>query len=163
MKRTDLIALFAGLVFGAGLILSGMTQPSKVVGFFDLAGQWDPSLAFVMIGAIAVYAPAYRFTLRRASPLFAQGYFLPTQRKISPRLLFGSLLFGAGWAMSGFCPGPALVSAGALVQEAVLFGGGLLGGFVAFYFGERALSRRSRARHPSPERAEPEGIAGAHG
>lgn len=147
MKRTDFIALLSGIIFGVGLILSGMTQPSKVVGFFDFAGEWDPSLAFVMIGALAVYTPAYRFALRRASPLYAQGFFLPTRRGIDPRMLSGSVLFGAGWALSGFCPGPAIVCLGAVTEQALVFGAGLLGGFVLFQLGENVFLRsRPEAR-----------------
>jgi len=146
VKREDIVALGAGLLFGVGLAVSGMTLPSKVVGFFDFFGNWDPSLAFVMVGAIAFYMPAYRFVVRRASPLYAKGFFLPGNGAIDGRLLFGSALFGVGWGMGGFCPGPTMVSAGSLGGNALVFGGGLLGGMVLFHYGDGALTKWKKRR-----------------
>jgi hypothetical protein len=103
-----LAALLSGLVFGAGLFVSGMTNPAKVIGFLDVAGSWDPSLAFVMGGALGVNALAFALTRRRARPLFAETFALPTASDIDSELVAGALLFGVGWGLVGLCPGPAL-------------------------------------------------------
>lgn len=103
-----LTALIAGLIFGLGLYLSGMTDPTKVLGFLDLAGDWDPSLALVMAGALAVSSVAFYFARRRQVSLLGAPLQIPTNRKIDRRLVLGSLLFGMGWAIAGLCPGPAL-------------------------------------------------------
>ena len=103
-----LTALMAGLIFGLGLYLSGMTDPAKVLGFLDLAGDWDPSLALVMAGALAVSSVAFYFARRRQVSLLGAPLQIPTNRKIDRRLVLGSLLFGMGWAIAGLCPGPAL-------------------------------------------------------
>lgn len=105
-----LASLLAGLVFGLGLIVSGMSNPAKVLGFLDIAGPWDPSLAFVMGGAIAVGAIAFAFARRRSLSFLGAAMKLPTSRDIDKRLIGGSVLFGIGWGIAGFCPGPALVS-----------------------------------------------------
>ena len=110
-RKNELAALATGTLFGAGLVLSGMTLPSKVIGFLDaFGGQWDPSLALVLGGAIAVHAVVYRLIRGRRSPLIAERWSLPTRRDIDSRLLFGASLFGIGWGLGGFCPGPGLVS-----------------------------------------------------
>lgn len=106
-------------MFGTGLAVSGMTQPSKVIGFLDVGGQWDPSLLFVMGGAVAVHALAYRWMRRRSAPLFADS--LPAASRIDAKLLIGSALFGIGWGLSGYCPGPAVVSLAALAPGAIVF------------------------------------------
>ena len=103
-------ALLAGLLFGVGLGLSGMTLPSKVLGFLDVTGHWDPSLMLVMVGAIGVHAALYRVIRRRRSPLFDDVFHVPTSRVLDGKLVGGALLFGVGWGLGGFCPGPALVS-----------------------------------------------------
>ena len=103
-----LTALFAGLIFGLGLYLSGMSNPAKVLAFLDLAGDWDPSLAFVMIGALVVSSVPFYFARRRQVSLLGAPLQMPTNRKIDRRLVLGSLLFGMGWAIAGLCPGPAL-------------------------------------------------------
>jgi uncharacterized protein len=105
-----LIALLSGLVFGAGLFVSGMTNPAKVLGFLDVAGTWDPSLAFVMGGALAVNALASAVARRRARPVLAERFALPTLQDLDPDLLIGSALFGVGWGLVGLCPGPALAN-----------------------------------------------------
>lgn len=106
-----LIALIAGGIFGAGLALGGMTDPAKVVGFLDIAGQWDPSLAFVMGAALCVTIPTYQLLApKRAQPLFEKRYFLPTKRDIDGQLLAGAAFFGAGWGLAGLCPGPAIAN-----------------------------------------------------
>ena len=106
-------AFVAGLVFGLGLILSGMADPAKVLGFLDLAGLWDPSLAFVMAGAIAIGIFAFALARRRTVSYLGLNMKLPTARQIDRRLIGGSLLFGVGWGIAGFCPGPGVVSSSA--------------------------------------------------
>ncbi|HTO09305.1 MAG TPA: DUF6691 family protein [Myxococcota bacterium] len=103
-----LAAFLSGLLFGAGLFISGMTNPAKVLGFLDFAGSWDPSLGLVMGGALAVNAAAFAVTRRRARPLFAEHFALPTRQDFDRELLGGSVLFGVGWGLVGLCPGPAL-------------------------------------------------------
>ena len=129
-----LFPLAAGLLFALGLGVSGMTQPAKVVGFLDFFGAWDPSLAFVMLGAVAVYFATHRaLVLKLKKPLGAARFAIPTQSRIDARLLGGSALFGVGWGLSGFCPGPALVSFGAGVRSALWFVPAALLGMVLFY------------------------------
>lgn len=111
---------FAGVLFSVGLMLAGMTQPAKVIGFLDFAGHWDPSLAFVMVGGIAVFAVFYRVLPSRTKPLFAERFSPPTRKDIDPRLIVGASLFGVGWGLSGFCPGPALAALGAGAQPATI-------------------------------------------
>ncbi|MEP3244777.1 MAG: DUF6691 family protein [Sneathiella sp.] len=106
----NIIATVAGVLFGYGLALSGMLSPSKVVGFLDITGDWDPSLAFVMGGAVIVTAISFRFLLKRSAPIFGSKFYLPTTRDIDGRLLIGAGLFGAGWGIGGLCPGPAISS-----------------------------------------------------
>jgi uncharacterized membrane protein YedE/YeeE len=134
-----LSAFAAGLLFGLGLILSGMTDPGKVIGFLDLAGAWDPSLAFVMGGAVLVGFFAFRFAGRRAQSFLGGAMQLPTRRDVDTRLLAGSLLFGIGWGLGGFCPGPALVSFGSGVDQAAVFVAAMLGGMLVYTAAERFL------------------------
>ena len=110
-----------GLLFGLGLCLSGMTSPAKVLGFLDLAGAWDPSLAFVMGGAVAVAFVAFRIAVRRGSTLSGRPLHLPEVRATDARLVAGSLIFGVGWGLAGLCPGPAIVDVGFLDGHAALF------------------------------------------
>src|SRR3954454_17319264 len=105
-------AFLAGLLFGAGLILSGMSNPAKVLAFLDVAGRWDPSLAFVMVGAILVAAIAFRVGGARARTVFGNTIHLPGPTRIDGRLVMGSVVFGLGWGLVGYCPGPALTSLG---------------------------------------------------
>ncbi|MEX3951253.1 DUF6691 family protein [Paraburkholderia sp. EG287B] len=137
-----LSAFACGLLFGIGLLVSGMANPAKVLGFLDLAGNWDPSLAFVMAGAIAVAAPAFWLARKRASSLAGAPIQLPTSRRIDGRLIGGALLFGAGWGLAGFCPGPALVAAGGGQPRAWLFVAAMLAGMAIFALLER--HRRSQ-------------------
>jgi uncharacterized membrane protein YedE/YeeE len=140
------IAAFAsGLVFGLGLILSGMTDPGKVIGFLDLGGNWDPSLAFVMGGAIAVGLVAFAFAKRRTVNLLGGAMHLPRASHIDRRLVLGSLAFGVGWGLAGFCPGPALVSLGAGQEQAGVFTVAMLAGILVYTVAER-LSRRPAGR-----------------
>lgn len=115
-------ALVAGLLFGLGLILSGMADPAKVLNFLDVAGTWDPSLAFVMGGAIGVAAPGFWLVRRRKAPLAARGFLVPpADAPIDRSLVIGAAVFGVGWGLAGFCPGPALVSLPLGTQGAVIF------------------------------------------
>lgn len=127
MKSTA-TALLAGLLFGAGLILSGMANPAKVLGFLDLAGAWDPSLAFVMAGAIAVGICAFRLARGRVKSLLGEPMRMPTTTQIDHRLVGGSMLFGVGWGIAGFCPGPALVALGMGETRAAVFVAAMLAG-----------------------------------
>lgn len=113
--------LFSGIIFGVGLIVGGMTQPGKIVGFLDFFGNWDPSLIFVMGGAISVHALGYRLMTKQPQPVFAPRFQVPTRRDIDPRLVLGSAIFGAGWGLAGYCPGPALTSLATLRSEAAVF------------------------------------------
>jgi len=105
-----IVALFSGALFGLGLAVSGMANPQKVIGFLDVAGDWDPTLAFVMGGALLVTVPAFRFIFGRRRPILAEDFELPTAKEVDTRLVGGSALFGVGWGLSGFCPGPAVVA-----------------------------------------------------
>jgi uncharacterized protein len=130
-------SLLAGLVFGLGLILSGMADPAKVLGFLDLAGLWDPSLAMVMVGAVAVGLVAYTVTKRRTKSFLGLELKLPKARHIDRRLVAGSLLFGVGWGIAGFCPGPALAALGMGELKAAVFVGAMLLGMDIFELLER--------------------------
>lgn len=132
-----LMALFAGLVFGLGLIVSGMTDPSKVIGFLDLAGAWDPSLALVMGGAIGVGLMAFRFARTRSQALLGGPMQLPSARQIDGRLVLGGLTFGVGWGLAGFCPGPALASLATGGSKPLIFTAAMLVGMVIFEVLER--------------------------
>jgi hypothetical protein len=116
-----LASIGAGLLFGFGLALSGMTRPQKVLGFLDVAGHWDPSLAFVLGGAVVVATIAFRVVLRRRAPLFAASFDLPKNRAIDAPLIGGALLFGIGWGVAGYCPGPALAQLAAPNRETLYF------------------------------------------
>lgn len=119
--KQGIVALFVGLLFGLGLTISGMTQPQKVISFLDIFGDWDPSLAFVMIGAIGVHLFAYLARKKRASPFIAESFQVPDNKKLDWKLIVGSALFGIGWAIGGYCPGPALTSLVSLQSDAVVF------------------------------------------
>lgn len=137
-------SLLAGLVFGLGLILSGMANPAKVLGFLDLAGSWDPSLALVMVGAIAVGLVAFAVAKRRTRSFLGSALKLPAAQHIDRRLVGGSVLFGVGWGVAGFCPGPALAALGMGELKAAVFVGAMLLGMAIFELLERrpALSPR---------------------
>ncbi|QBP75714.1 YeeE/YedE family protein [Herbaspirillum huttiense] len=133
----NLAALAAGLLFGLGLIVSGMADPAKVLGFLDLAGQWDPSLALVMGGAIAIGLPAFTLARKRQRTLLGEPMQLPTARTIDRRLVLGSLLFGIGWGIAGICPGPALVLLGMASGKGLAFVLAMLAGMLLFRWSER--------------------------
>jgi uncharacterized protein len=130
-----------GLLFGVGLLLSGMTDPGKVIGFLDLAGSWDPSLALVMGGAVLVGLFAFALARRRTASLLGAAIRLPDSRDIDRRLLGGSLIFGIGWGLAGFCPGPALVALGSGHAKALVFVLAMLAGMFLFELIERRQLR----------------------
>ena len=129
--RQELSALGAGIVFGLGLAISRMVDPAKVLGFLDVAGSWDPSLAFVMGGGVGVSFVAFRVILRRSHPVFAGGFQVPTARDLDARLLGGSALFGVGWGLVGLCPGPAFASLGYGMPQSLVFIVAMVAGFAA--------------------------------
>jgi uncharacterized membrane protein YedE/YeeE len=133
-----LSSLLLGLVFGAGLIVGGMTNPAKVIGFLDLAGAWDPSLALVMGAAVTVGLAGFALAGKRASSLLGAPMHLPAARDIDRRLILGSAAFGVGWGMAGFCPGPALVSLGTGNLKAIVFVLAMLYGMGIYEFLQRA-------------------------
>ena len=114
-------SLFCGLIFGTGLVISGMTQPPKVLGFLDIFGRWDPTLAFVIAGAIAVSAAGFALARRASAPVFAPRHLWPTRKDIDRPLVAGAILFGVGWGLVGLCPGPALVNISTLSPRLLLF------------------------------------------
>jgi uncharacterized protein len=144
MQRLSEFAV--GLLFGLGLILSGMTDPGKVLGFLDLFGAWDPSLAFVMGGAILVGMGAFAVAKRRTTSFLGGAMHLPQRRDIDRRLVLGSLTFGVGWGLAGFCPGPALVSLGALQPKALVFVLAMLAGMAIYELVELMREKRAAAR-----------------
>jgi len=130
-----IIALISGILFGAGLVLSEMVNPLKVQGFLDLFGNWDPSLALVMGGAVTVTLVTSRFILRRKTPIFAERFYMAMTSNIDTRLILGAVLFGTGWGLSGYCPGPGLVNAMINPAEAIIFIPALIiGGFIGQKF-----------------------------
>lgn len=140
-----LMSLVSGLVFGLGLIVSGMANPSKVLGFLDLTGNWDPSLAFVMGGALLVGSLAFPFAARRPQSLLGEAMRLPTATRIDRRLVLGSLTFGVGWGLAGYCPGPALVSLIHGGAKPLLFFVAMIAGMLLFELLERisAMSQKT--------------------
>lgn len=142
-------AFIVGLIFGVGLILAGMTDPSKVIGFLDIAGNWDPSLAFVMGGAILVGLIAFRFARKRTANFFGGSIHLPTRRDIDLRLVGGSLVFGIGWGMAGFCPGPAVTALGTGNTKAMIFVVAMVAGMALFEAADRLWHAPRREQRQS--------------
>lgn len=141
MNKNNLFALIAGFVFGIGLILAGMANPAKVIGFLDITALWDPSLAFVMLGAIAVGAIAFAIAKNRTLSLLGTPMQIPTSRTIDKRLVLGSLTFGIGWGLAGICPGPAMVLLGTGNIKGLIFVLAMLGGMAIY---ERLEAHRLR-------------------
>lgn len=139
------LVFLVGLVFGIGLILSGMADPARVLGFLDLSGLWDPSLALVMGGAIMVGFFAFQIARKRTRTLIGGALLLPSATAIDRRLVLGSLIFGAGWGLAGFCPGPAIVSLGSGHPKAVVFVGAMLAGMLMYELTGRYTGRRKEA------------------
>ena len=144
--------LLAGLIFGFGLALSGMTHASKVLGFLDVTGNWDPTLLFVMGGAVAVTAIAFRFVLRRRAPVLAEKFTLPTARRVDAPLVIGAALFGVGWGIGGYCPGPGVALLAAHGWETWVFiPSMLLGALLHRAFKSSPGGGRARPAVPAPE------------
>jgi uncharacterized membrane protein YedE/YeeE len=143
-------ALF-GLLFGLGILISGMGNPSKVLAFFDFAGHWDPSLAFVMGGAVTVTAVGYRLVFRRGAPLYANSFGLPTVTHIPPSLLAGSVVFGLGWGLTGICPGATVPILGIGSPAPILFFIAMLGGILTARRFKAWSAHRVQAARPVPQ------------
>lgn len=141
-------SFLVGLLFGGGLIVSGMANPSKVLGFLDLADHWDPSLAFVMIGAITFASIGFIVSKRIGKPLLDETTHLPTKKKIDAQLILGSAIFGVGWGVAGFCPGPVMVAVGAGKSGAAIFLVAMLAGMLAFnlFDARRTIRGNANAR-----------------
>lgn len=137
--KNGLAALVVGFIFAIGLGLSGMTQPQKVVGFLNLFGDWDPSLIFVMGGAIAVHFVTYRLIRKRTTPLLAPKWQVPTKTEITPALVIGSIIFGVGWGLAGFCPGPAITSLASFELRPLIFVVSMLVGMFLFKLLDKKL------------------------
>lgn len=128
-------SLLCGTIFGLGLAVSGMVNPAKVLNFLDVSGTWDPTLALVFVGALVVATPAYQWILRtRASPVAAQSFDVPRTRAITPSLLAGSVLFGVGWGLAGFCPGPSLTATASLLPSVLAFVAAMFAGAGCYRF-----------------------------
>lgn len=130
--RFAMVSGLTGLIFGLGLVVSGMANPAKVIGFLDLSMPWDPSLMFVMGGAIAIGLPGFYLAKRRKTSMLGMPMNLPTNSQLDKKLLLGAVLFGAGWGIGGFCPGPAVVAAASLATDGLIFVGAMLVGMFAF-------------------------------
>jgi uncharacterized protein len=148
-----LASFICGLIFGVGLLISGMTQPAKVLGFLDVLGEWDPTLAFVMAGALVVSAFGFAIVKRRATPIFAAESLWPNRTDIDRPLVVGSLSFGTGWGLVGLCPGPALENLATLSPPVIVFAGAMAIGMV--------LQDVWQRRTPSPTRIEDAALATA--
>ena len=138
-----LVSFLCGIVFALGLGISGMTQPSKVIGFLDFAGAWDASLAFVMIGAISVYFVAFRLTRKMRAPLLALQFSVPKRADLDAQLILGSVLFGAGWGLGGFCPGPAVTSLASGALPVAVFVAAMAAGIYLHAFVQNLLRLRA--------------------
>ena len=137
--KNSLAALVVGFIFALGLGLSGMTQPQKIIGFLDLFGNWDPSLMFVMIGAIAVHFVTYKIIRKQKSPLLDSSWHVPTKNDLTPALLVGSFIFGIGWALGGFCPGPAVASLASFSLSPFVFVVSMILGMFIFRLADKRL------------------------
>lgn len=146
-----LSSLLAGLIFGIGLIVSGMSNPAKVIGFLDLAGNWDPSLAFVMGGAITIGVITFLYVKRRSASLLGKPLHIPSLKQIDARLIGGSALFGIGWGVAGICPGPGLVLLGSGLAEGVVFVAAMIAGMLVFEWQQgRTRTTAAHPAHPQP-------------
>ena len=129
-----LVALFCGTIFGIGLVISQMINPAKVLGFLNVFGEWDPSLAFVMIGALIISSPLFHLFKNKEKPIFSTSFSISEKKEIDKRLIFGSILFGAGWGLTGLCPGPAISSIVLLNISSVTF---VFSMFIGFYIASK--------------------------
>ncbi len=130
--KNNVSALIVGVVFAVGLAVSGMTQPSKVIGFLDVFGNWDPSLMFVMIGAIFVHFISFRLIVKREVPWFSENWHIPNRKDVTPALVWGGVIFGFGWGLGGYCPGPAVTSLASLQTRPLIFVASLVAGMLIF-------------------------------
>ena len=147
-----IVALLAGTLFGVGLVVSGMVYPAKVIGFLDVAGEWDPTLMFVMGGGLLVTIPAFRLILKRPRPILADGFSLPTKSDLDGRMLGGATLFGVGWGLSGFCPGPAVVAMVTGLLPVFAFVAAMVAGmYIYVYLFERPLRSGVEANQRVPK------------
>lgn len=124
--------LVAGIFFGIGLSIGGMVNPSKVIGFLDFFGQWDPSLAFVMGGAVTIYAIGYRLVMKSSKPIYGEKFQVPTRSDLDARLIGGAMLFGGGWGLAGYCPGPAITSLAFGFSQTFIFFAAMAVGVIVF-------------------------------
>ena len=145
--KGNIAAGIVGLIFALGLGVSGMTQPEKVKGFLDFAGQWDPDLAFVMGGAVLTYFTLFRLVLKRPRPVFTEKFSVPTRKDLTQPLVIGAALFGVGWGLSGYCPGPALTSVVTGAAEPLLFVASMSIGMLLFHLYDARKSRAKTPRH----------------
>ena len=137
--KENLAAGVAGLIFGIGLVIAGMTQPHKVVGFLDIFGNWDPALMFVMGGAVTLHLVTYRLVRKRPTPIVVSKWQVPTKTELTKALMIGAVLFGAGWGLAGFCPGPAITSLASFDVSVVIFVVSMLTGMVIFKFVDQKI------------------------
>ncbi|WP_262965728.1 DUF6691 family protein [Methylobacter psychrophilus] len=135
--KQNLIALLCGILFGIGLSLAQMINPNKIINFLDITGNWDPSLIFVMVGALAVAFISFRWILKRPAPLLAESFHLSKKLSVDKSLVFGTVIFGIGWGMSGYCPGPAVTGLGLLSLEPVILVVTIYLGFFVYNLFER--------------------------
>ncbi len=148
--KANIWAYLAGLLFGVGLVVAGMTQPSKVMGFLDFFGHWDPSLVMVMGGAVAVHFVLFRLIKRRPSPLFDARFHLPTRTDLDKKLILGAAVFGVGWGLAGFCPGPGIVSLGTGAVAAIVFVTAMTTGMLVQHRTADWLSKADTGLRPAP-------------
>lgn len=130
--KNNIVALVVGFLFALGLGLSGMTEPAKVIGFLDVFGHWDPSLIFVMMGATSIHFILYKLIRQKKSPLFSKQWHVPTRKDVTPALIIGSVIFGFGWGLAGYCPGPGVVSLASLQLSPWIFVLSMLAGMFLF-------------------------------
>ena len=141
----NVAAFIVGVTFALGLGIGGMTQPARVLAFLDVSGAWDPTLAFVMLGAVTVYAAAYPLVMRRPRPLFGGTFAVPSRRDVDGRLLGGAVVFGIGWGLAGLCPGPALTAVASGEPRVLLFVAAMAAGIAGHRLIERAVAARTAA------------------
>ncbi len=138
-SKNNLVSFTVGFIFAIGLGVSGMTQPTKVVGFLDVFGNWDPSLMFVMMGAISFHFILFKIIIKRKSPLLDSQWHIPNQKKMTPALIIGAVLFGIGWGLGGFCPGPAITSLASFETSPFIFVISMIAGMFLFRFVNKFL------------------------
>lgn len=153
--NAGLTAFISGVIFAVGLAVGGMTRPAKVAGFLDFTGDWDPSLMFVMGGAVLVHIVLYRLIRQRPTPLFAATFAVPTRKDVDARLLGGAALFGIGWGLSGFCPGPAITSLASGKMPVVIFVAAMIAGMYLHILADKFWSRPVVAPTQGPSRLTP--------